>query len=133
MSYPAATLRGMSESEVSRSAIADAAELLTQKADVLLERLADRVMASPAPGSKAWYALRNTSAASPKARLLVRIAIAHQAHFDLAEDIARARAAGAQWSEIGEVTGLSARAARKRWDAAPSAPCQHDSGQLAIW
>ncbi|AHK35524.1 hypothetical protein Pd630_LPD10074 (plasmid) [Rhodococcus opacus PD630] len=38
---------------MSRSAIADAAELLAQKADVLLERLADRVMTSPAPGSKA--------------------------------------------------------------------------------
>ena len=46
----------------------------------------------------------------------MRIATAHQAHFDLAEDIARARAAGAGWAEIGEVTDLSAHRARKRWD-----------------
>jgi hypothetical protein len=45
MSYPGATLRGMGESAVSNAAIADAAELLTQKADMLLERLADRVIA----------------------------------------------------------------------------------------
>ncbi|RZL73323.1 MAG: hypothetical protein EOP32_36990 [Rhodococcus sp. (in: high G+C Gram-positive bacteria)] len=122
----------MSETAMPASAIADAADLLVQKADVLLERLADRVMASPAPGSKAWYAHRSSTTDSLKARLLVRIAIAHQAHFDLAEDIARARTAGAQWSEIAEVTGLSAHQARKRWDAAPVAQ-HHDSGQLAIW
>lgn len=134
LSYPAATLRGMGESAVSRSAIADAAELLAQKADVLLERLADRVMTSPAPGSKAWYVQRNTVPNSTKARLLVRIAIAHQAHFDLAEDIERARAAGAEWSEIGEATAMTAQQARRRWAAAsPATPQQHDSGQLAIW
>lgn len=126
----------MSETAVPASAIADAADLLMQKADVLLERLTDRVLASPAPGSKAWYAHRNStpgSAGSLKARLLVRIAIAHQAHFDLADDIARARTAGARWSEIAEVTDLSVHQARTRWDTAPTAQRRHDSGQLAIW
>lgn len=41
-----------------------------------------------------------------KARLLVRIAIAYQAHFELGEGIDRARAAGAQWSEIGGVGSI---------------------------
>ncbi|ELB90976.1 hypothetical protein Rwratislav_21598 [Rhodococcus wratislaviensis IFP 2016] len=133
VSYLVVTLRGMGESAVSSSAIADAAELLTQKADMLLERLADRVMATPAPGSRAWYAHRSTAAGSEKERLLVRIAIAHQAHFDLAEDIARARAASAGWSEIGEATGLSAQQARKRWDTAPVTSRRRETGQLAIW
>ncbi len=132
VSYPVATLRGMGESAVSNAAIADAAELLTQKADMLLERLADRVMAAPTPGSRAWYARRNT-ADSVKERLLVRIAIAHQAHFDLAEDIARARAAGAGWAEIGEATSLTAHQSRKRWDTTPAASRRQETGQLAIW
>lgn len=128
----------MGESVVPASAIADAAELLTQNADVLLERLADKVMAAPAAGSPAWYALRSAAGAPPaltvKARLLVRIAIAHQAHFDLVEDIERARAAGAQWPEIGEATGLSAARAKRRWDRAPIPARPHESsGQLAIW
>ncbi|MBA8965062.1 hypothetical protein JOJ86_007428 [Rhodococcus percolatus] len=126
----------MLESAVPQSAISDAADLLTEKADVLLERLTDRVMASPAAGSKAWYALRN-SASSPaqvlKARLLVRIAIAYHAHFDLVDDIDRARAAGAGWAEIGEATGMSALQARKRWDSAPVKVRQSDIGQLPIW
>ncbi|CAG7634279.1 hypothetical protein SIM91_43680 [Rhodococcus opacus] len=127
----------MGESAVPPSAIVDAAELLTQKADVLLERLADRVMACPPAGSPAWYAQRTTSTVSPaetfKARLLVRIAIAHHAHFDLVEDIDRAHAAGAQWSEIGDATGLSATAARRRWEPAPVKARQRETGQLAIW
>ena len=122
----------MGESAVPNAAIADAAELLTQKADMLLERLTDRVMAAPTPGSKAWYAHRNT-ADSVKERLLVRIAIAHQAHFDLAEDIARARAAGAGWAEIGEATSLTAHQSRKRWDTTPAASRRQETGQLAIW
>lgn len=122
----------MGESAVPNAAIADAAELLTQKADMLLERLADRVMVAPTPGSRAWYARRNT-ADSVKERLLVRIAIAHQAHFDLAEDIARARAAGAGWAEIGEATSLTAHQSRKRWDTTPAASRRQDTGQLAIW
>ncbi|EKT80489.1 hypothetical protein WSS_A21983 [Rhodococcus opacus M213] len=133
MSDLVATLRGMGESAVSSAAIADAAELLTQKADMLLERLADRVMAAPTPGSRAWYAHRSAAADSVKERLLVRIAIAHQAHFDLAEDIARARVAGAGWAEIGEVTGLSARQARRRWDTVPVASRRRETEQLAIW
>ena len=124
----------MGESAVSSSAIADAAELLTQKADMLLERLADRMMAAPAPGPRAWYAHRSTAAGSVKERLLVRIAIAHQAHFDLFEDIARARAAGAGWAEIGAATSLTAHQASKRWDTTPAASrCRHEIGQLAIW
>ncbi|MFF2113603.1 hypothetical protein [Rhodococcus koreensis] len=133
VSYLVATLRGMGESAVSNAAITDAAELLTQKADMLLERLTDRVMATPTPGSRAWYAHRSTAADSAKERLLVRIAIAHQAHFDLAEDIARARAAGAGWVEIGEVTGLSAHRARKRWDTTPAPSRRQETDQLTIW
>ncbi|MFZ2173840.1 MAG: hypothetical protein WAW17_07345 [Rhodococcus sp. (in: high G+C Gram-positive bacteria)] len=94
-------------------------------------------MSSPAAGSKAWYTLRSASAASPaqamKARLLARIAIAQQAHFDLVDDIDRARAAGAGWAEIGEATGMSAHQARKRWDSAPLKTRQREIGQLAIW
>ncbi|MGW5151604.1 hypothetical protein [Rhodococcus koreensis] len=122
----------MDESAVSNAAITDAAELLTQKADMLLERLADRVMATPTPGSRAWYAHRSTAADSAKERLLVRIAIAHQAHFDLAEDIARARAAGAGWAEIGEVTHLSAPQARTRWDTTPAPSRRYETDQLTI-
>jgi hypothetical protein len=133
VSYPVATLRGMGESAVSNAAIADAAELLTQKADMLLERLADRVMAAPTPGSSAWYARRSTAADSVKERLLVRIAIAHLAHFGLAEDIARARAAGAGWAEIGEATSLTAHQSRKRWDTTPAASRRQETGPLAIW
>ncbi|MFC9769019.1 hypothetical protein [Rhodococcus jostii] len=66
--------------------------------------------------------------------MLVRIAIAHQAHFDLTDDIARARTAGAQWSEIAEATDLSVHQARTRWDTVPTAQRRWDvSGQLAIW
>lgn len=115
------------------SSITDASELLRQKVDVLLERLADRVMSCPAPGSKAWYAHWRASADSPKDRLLVRIAIAHHAQFDFAEDIVRARAAGALWSEIAEVTGTTASLARRRWDSRPPGVQRRESGQLAIW
>ncbi|NKS85643.1 hypothetical protein GS894_23890 [Rhodococcus hoagii] len=44
----------MSAREVPREAIAEAAEAVAEKIDVLLERATDAVLGAPRPGSEAW-------------------------------------------------------------------------------
>jgi len=45
----------MGDERVSVEEVAEAGDILAEEVDVLLERLTDKVLASPRAGSRAWY------------------------------------------------------------------------------
>ena len=84
---------------VASDLVADAAEAIREKLDQWLDRVVDRILAAPAPGTAAWQqAWRDratpTGRAAEQQRLLTRIAVAHRAGIDPTPDIRRALAAG---------------------------------------
>ncbi|AQA23205.1 hypothetical protein BTZ20_2860 [Rhodococcus sp. MTM3W5.2] len=97
---------------MSPAAIADAADAVAEKIDVLLERAADAMMVAPNPGSPRWHQERETrgSAAGHGAleqRMLVEIAIAQRAGVDPRHEIDRARQAGVSSLRIATAAGTS--------------------------
>jgi len=50
-------LAGMGDERVSVEEVAEAGDILAEEVDVLLERLTDKVLASPRAGSRAWYTM----------------------------------------------------------------------------
>ena len=73
--------------------------MIREKLDQWLDRVVDRILAAPAPGTAAWQkAWRDratpTGRAAEQRRLLTRIAVAHRAGIDPTPDIRRALAAG---------------------------------------
>ncbi|HEY5852507.1 MAG TPA: hypothetical protein VIW24_00260 [Aldersonia sp.] len=67
--------------------VADAAEAIREKIDQWLDRVVDRILAAPAPGTAAWQrAWRDratpTGRAAERRRLLTRIAVAQRAGID---------------------------------------------------
>jgi len=47
----------MGDERVSVEEVAEAGDILAEEVDVLLERLTDKVLASPRAGSRAWYTM----------------------------------------------------------------------------
>ncbi|QCQ90939.1 hypothetical protein [Rhodococcus sp. SGAir0479] len=89
----------MGAREVPHDAIAEAADAVAEKIDVLLERATDAVLGAPQPGSEAWrqaWAARETDAghAARAHRARVKIAIAEAAGVDARPEVDRARRAG---------------------------------------
>ncbi|MBU4616217.1 hypothetical protein IM877_15995 [Rhodococcus sp. GG48] len=89
----------MGAREVPPEAIAEAAEAVAEKIDVLLERATDTVLGAPRPGSDAWQqalAARDTDAgrADLAHRTRVKVAIARAAGMDPRPDPERAQRAG---------------------------------------
>jgi len=89
----------MGAREVPPEAIAEAAEAVAEKIDVLLERATDAVLGAPQPGSDAWqaaWAARDTDAgrAALAHRTRVKSAIAVAAGVDPRPELERARRAG---------------------------------------
>lgn len=135
MAHIGPILGGVGDERVSVEEVAEAGDILAEEVDVLLERLTDKVLASPRAGSRAWYTQWNShnSPDGQRRRLLVKIAIASQAGIDPVHDIERARQIGTSWVSIGRAAGLSSRTARRRWGTTPVKDRQLDIGQLAIW
>lgn len=94
-----------------REHLADAADLLAEKVDVLLDRVVDSTLRSGR--ARSADQLRDDGAA----RLLMRIAIAHLAGIDPVLDVRRARRAGLSWEEIGGAAGIGGQAAQALWIA----------------
>lgn len=89
----------MGAREVPPEAIAEVAEEVAEKIDVLLERATDTVLRAPQPGSDAWqqaWAARDTDAgrAALAHRTRIKAAIAQAAGVDPGPELARARRAG---------------------------------------
>ncbi|MGW9567008.1 hypothetical protein [Prescottella equi] len=89
----------MGARKVPPEAIAEAAEAVAEKIDVLLERATDTVLGAPQPGSDAWqqvWAARDTDAgrAALAHRTRVKTAIAAAAGVDPRPELERARRAG---------------------------------------
>ena len=88
-----------------RALVEDAADLIREKLDVLLDRAVDKILGSPQPGSVAWRAAwrdRDTAAgrAAEHRRLLTRIAVAQRAGIDPAPYRVTALAAGVPQHEL---------------------------------
>ncbi len=60
---------------VSAAAVTDAATVLQDRVDVLLDRLTDRVVSAPQPGSARWLTEFRRPSISPRERQAVRSAI----------------------------------------------------------
>ena len=60
---------------VSAAAITDAATVLQDRVDVLLDRLTDRVVSAPQPGTARWLTEFRRPSISPRERQAVRSAI----------------------------------------------------------
>ncbi|WP_068363628.1 hypothetical protein [Rhodococcoides kroppenstedtii] len=60
---------------VSAAAVTEAATVLQDRVDVLLDRLTDRVVSAPQPGSNRWLAEFRRPSLSPRERQAVRSAI----------------------------------------------------------
>ncbi|AMY56496.1 hypothetical protein A3L23_05198 (plasmid) [Rhodococcoides fascians D188] len=91
----------------------DLAQLLLEKLDLLLDRLTDRVLASPRAGSDAWrsnWLDRNTADGRDleRRRVLIRIGLAHRAGLAPVRDIAIARSLGVTDAEL-RAGGIDAR------------------------
>ncbi|WJJ14427.1 hypothetical protein P9990_26825 (plasmid) [Prescottella equi] len=91
----------MGAREVPPEAIAEAAEAVAEKIDVLLERATDTVLGAPRPGSDAWqqaWAARDTDTDTGRAALAhrtrIKAAIAQAAGVDPGPELERARRAG---------------------------------------
>ena len=89
----------MGAKKVPPETIAEAAEAVAEKIDVLLERATDTVLGAPPPGSDAWqqaWAARDTDAgrAALAHRTRVKTAIAAAAGVDPRPELERARRAG---------------------------------------
>lgn len=113
------------------TAFTAAAEYLASSVDVLLDRLAAKALAAPAPGSPQWqseWSQRHSAEGAVRTRrhLLARIAIASRANVGTASDVARARAAGARDEDL--------RAALGKQPPARSRTRQHQNDrQLSFW
>ncbi|NMN99073.1 hypothetical protein [Antrihabitans stalactiti] len=67
---------------VSSAALDDAAQILRDKYDVLLDRITDRLLDMPAPGTAPWYAIFRDQLSADiyrQRRSLIREALAHRA------------------------------------------------------
>ncbi|MFM1722889.1 hypothetical protein ABEU20_001449 [Rhodococcus sp. PAM 2766] len=89
----------MGAREVPPESIAEAAEAVAEKIDVLLERATDAVLGAPPPGSEAWqqaWVARDTDAGRTELahRTRVKTAIAAAAGVDPRPELERARRAG---------------------------------------
>ncbi|WP_157662961.1 hypothetical protein [Prescottella equi] len=89
----------MGAREVPPEAIAEAAEAVAEKIDVLLERATDAVLGAPRPGSDEWqqaWAARDTEAGRAELahRTRVKVAIARAAGMDPRPELERAQRAG---------------------------------------
>ncbi|NKT14607.1 hypothetical protein GS979_07175 [Rhodococcus hoagii] len=108
----------MGPREVPPEAIAEAAEAVAEKIDVLLERATDAVLRVPAPGSQAWqqaWAARDTATgrAALAHRTRVKASIAAAAGVDPGPELERARRTGIVTDEpTGETP--SGKAKRRR-------------------
>lgn len=68
-------------SSVSTAAVTEAATVLQDRVDVLLDRLADRVVSAPQPGTAQWLTEFRRPSLSPQERRAVRSAILVAAGF----------------------------------------------------
>jgi len=128
----------MGDDSVLAEAISEVGDALAENVDVLLERLTDKVLASPVAGSRDWHSQWHANNSSHgqhmlRQRLLVKIAMAHRAGIDPVHDVDRGRRAGTTWVAIGRAAGLSSRAARQRWATTHAKDRQRNIGQLAMW
>ena len=74
---------------VSAAALDDAAQLLRDKFDVLLDRVTDRLLDMPAPGTPQWYIIfrdRPSADTYRQRRTQVRAALAHRAQVNMTAD-----------------------------------------------
>ena len=119
----------MGAREVPPEAIAEAAEAVAEKIDVLLERATDTVLGAPQPGSDAWqqaWAARDTAAgrAALAHRTRVKTAIAAAAGVDPRPELERAQCAGVLDGETAAELPEKPRRRRRMGDSV---------GQLSIW
>ncbi len=73
---------------VSAAALDDAAHTLRDKYDVLLDRIADRLLGMPAPGTPQWYAIFRDKPSAEiyhQRRSEVRAALTHRAGVSVTE------------------------------------------------
>lgn len=132
-------LRGMGAcGGVSQQAIAEAAELVAEKIDVLLERATDVVMGAPRAGSPQWkqaWASRDTDAgrAEVEHRARVKIAIAEAAGVGLSHELERSQRAGMLTRQDAAVTEAGKRRRTSRIREASPARAGSEFEQLAIW
>lgn len=129
------TLRGIGARGVSQEAIAEAADAVAEKIDVLLERATDTVLGAPRPGSPQWrraWESRESEAGrvALEQRVWVKIAIAEAAGVDSRHELDRARRAGVLVSRS-EVEPANGGRPRRRGGAAGAR--QSESQQLSIW
>lgn len=122
---------------VSPAVIADAADAIAERIDLLLERATDAVIAAPNPGSPQWREAWETRGseegrAALERRMLVKIAIAQRAGIDPCHEIDRARREGVPWIRIAAAAGTSVERVRRRQGTVAGTPRVAEQ-QLAIW
>ena len=102
-----------------RPEVVEAAEALREQLDVLLDRAADRILKTPAPGSARWHAMWQ-SRDSPdgqtqlRRRLLIRISVAKYLGLDTTNDVRAAVAAGATLMDAASAAAVSNRSSARR-------------------
>ena len=75
---------------VSPAALDDAAQILRNKFDILLDRITDRLLHMPAPGTPQWYTIfrdQPSADAYRHRRTQIRAALAHRAQVNTAADV----------------------------------------------
>ena len=124
----------MSARELPHAAIAEAADVVAEKIDVLLERATDAVLGTPTAGSPQWrqeWEARDSDAGRTafELRARVKIAIAERAGIDTRPEGERERRGGVLGQGGAKGNGYRRRRSRESGSRDMQAEC----GQLAIW
>lgn len=128
----------MDAKDVSQQAITEAAEVVAEKIDTLLERAADVLLGAPKPGSAQWHqawAARDTAAgrAALERRARMKIAIAETAGVTLCHGSDDLRRAGVPAQQVATVEHRTQRPPSRSRRGSAASGVLSGSQQLAIW
>ena len=120
--------------EERRPEVAEAAQALREQVDTLLDRVAERILKTPAAGSAPWHTMwRNRDSPAGEAQLrqhlLIRISVAQHLGLDTTNDVRAALAAGATCMDAAAAAAISNRPSTRR----SHRPSRFDDLQLQLF
>lgn len=118
-----------------RTEVSDAAEILREQIDALLDRAAERILKTPTAGTAYWHAMWQNRGSSDgrvhlRRHLLTRIAVAGHLGLDAAHDIQAALAAGASHEDVRVAAATSKRSSLRR--SHPAEPARRSAATAVV-